>query len=311
VIRVLVLGAAAGGGFPQWNSNSEACRRARAGDPSARPATQASIAVSADGDRWFLINASPDLREQINRQPQLHPKEGLRSSPIAGVVLTNGDVDAIAGLLNLRERTPFVVCAHPRILDVLAANPIFEVLAPDVVQRSTLALNEKIPLRGADGRDSGLVLEAFSVPGKVALFMEDASRGESFGTEEGDTIGLEISEAHGASRLLFIANCAKVDEAVRARCQGASLVFFDGTLWRDEEMIARGEGRKTGQRMGHISMAGEEGSMAALSGLDIGQRVFIHINNTNPALLADRPERREIEAAGWQVAYDGMEIVLP
>ncbi len=311
MIRVLVLGAAAGGGFPQWNSNSEACRRARAGDPAARPATQASIAVSADGDRWFLINAAPDLREQINRQPQLHPKEGLRSSPIAGVVLTNGDVDAIAGLLNLRERTPFTVFAHPRILDVLAANPIFQILAPEVVARSPLALNEPVPLRGADGRDSGLVLEAFSVPGKVALFMEDASRGESLGTEEGDTIGLEISARDGASRLLFIANCARVDEGVRARCRGASLLFFDGTLWQDEEMIARGEGQKTGGRMGHISMSGDDGSMAALGGLDIERRVFIHINNTNPALLADSPERAKIEAAGWQVAYDGMEIDLP
>lgn len=311
MIRVLVLGAAAGGGFPQWNSNSKACRRARAGDPAARPASQASVAVSADGARWFLINASPDLREQINRQPQLHPKEGLRSSPIAGVVLTNGDVDAIAGLLNLRERTPFAVYAHPRILSVLAANPIFQVLAPEVVARSPLALNEKIPLRGADGRDSGLVLEAFSVPGKVALFMEDASRGEGFGTEEGDTIGLEISTGAGSSRLLFIANCARVDEDVRARCQGASLLFFDGTLWQDEEMIARGEGRKTGGRMGHISMSGDDGSMAALGDLDIGRRVFIHINNTNPALLSDSPERQVIEATGWQVAYDGMEIALP
>ena len=311
MIRVLVLGAAAGGGFPQWNSNSEACRRARAGDPAARPATQASIAVSADGDRWFLINASPDLREQINRQTQLHPKEGLRSSPIAGVVLTNGDVDAIAGLLNLRERTPFVIYAHPRILGVLKANPIFQVLAPGVVERSSLALNERVPLRAADGRDSNLVLEAFSVPGKVALFLEDASRGEGFGTEEGDTIGLEITEETGSARLLFIANCAGVDEGVRTRCQGASLLFFDGTLWRDEEMIARGEGRKTGQRMGHISMSGEQGSMAALGDLDIARRVFIHINNTNPALLADSPERQAIEAAGWQVAYDGMEIVLP
>ncbi len=311
MIRVLVLGAAAGGGFPQWNSNSDACRRARAGDPAARPATQASIAVSADGAHWFLINAAPDLREQINRQPQLHPGEGLRSSPIAGVVLTNGDVDAIAGLLNLRERTPFVVYGHPRILDVLERNPIFQVLAPELVQRSSLALNERIALSGPDGTASGLFLEAFSVPGKVALFMEDATQGESFGTEEGDTIGLEITEEAGDARLLFIANCAKVDDTVRARCAGASLLFFDGTLWQDEEMISRGEGQKTGARMGHISMSGDEGSIAVLSDLEIERRVFIHINNTNPALLADSLEREQIEAAGWRVAYDGMEITLP
>ncbi len=311
MIRVLVLGAAAGGGFPQWNSNSEACRRARAGDPGARPATQASIAVSADDRHWFLINAAPDLREQINRQPQLHPREGLRSSPITGVVLTNGDVDAVAGLLNLRERTAFVVYGHARILAVLDRNPIFQVLAPDVVQRRPLSLNERIALTGPDGNASGLRLEAFPVPGKVALYMEDAAKGAGLGTEEGDTIGLEITDEAEGARLLFIANCAKVDEAVRARCAGASLLFFDGTLWQDEEMIARGEGRKTGQRMGHISMSGEQGSMAALKDLDVARRVFIHINNTNPALLADSPERARIEAAGWAVAYDGMEITLP
>lgn len=310
MIRVLVLGAAAGGGFPQWNSNSEACRRARAGDPAARPATQASIAVSADDRRWFLINASPDLREQINRQPQLHPSEGLRSSPIAGVVLTNGDVDAVAGLLNLRERTAFVIYGHRRILEVLDRNPIFQVLAPDVVRREPLSLGEKIALRGPDGTPSGLWLEAFAVPGKVALYMEDAAKGAGFGTEEGDTIGLEITDEAERARVLFVANCARVDETVRARCAGASLLLFDGTLWRDEEMISRGEGRKTGQRMGHVSMSGEAGSMAALAGLDIGRRVFIHINNTNPALLADSPERAEIEAAGWAVAYDGMELTL-
>jgi len=311
VIRVVVLGAAAGGGFPQWNSNSEACRRARSGDPAARPATQASIAVSADGRRWFLINAAPDLREQINRQPQLHPTEGLRSSPIAGVVLTNGDVDAVAGLLNLRERTAFTVYGHPRILAVLEHNPIFQVLAPDVVRRQALALGERIALSDPDGVASGLSLEAFAVPGKVALYMEDSAKGSGLGTEEGDTIGLEITDEAEDARLLFVANCARVDEAVRTRCSGASALFFDGTLWQDEEMIARGEGGKTGQRMGHISMSGEDGSMAALDGLDIGRRVFIHINNTNPALLADSPERAEIEAAGWQVAYDGMEIALP
>jgi len=266
--------------------------------------------VSADGHRWFLINAAPDLREQINRQPQLHPAEGLRSSPIAGIVLTNGDVDAVAGLLHLRERTPYRIYAHARILGVLDANPIFTVLAPDVVTRETLSTGETAALCGPDGVDSGLRVTPFAVPGKVALYMETAGDGENFGTEEGDTIGLEITHEGHAGRLVFIANCAAVDEAVRARCAGADLLFFDGTLWRNDEMVTRGEGVKTGQRMGHISMAGPDGSMAALADLDIGRRVFIHINNTNPALLGDSPERAELEAAGWQVAEDGMEIAL-
>jgi len=311
VIRVLVLGAGAGGGFPQWNSNSDGCRRARAGDPCARTATQASVGVSADGRRWFLINAAPDLREQINREPHLHPSEGLRSSPIAGIILTNGDVDAIAGLLHLRERTPFKIYAHPRIFAVLDANPIFKVLAPDVVTRETLSTGTTTALCGPDGVDSGLRLTPFAVPGKIALYMESAGAGGNFGTQEGDTIGLEITRDGQAGRVVFIANCAAVDETVRARCAGADLLFFDGTLWRDDEMVTRREGVKTGRRMGHISMAGPEGSIAALADLDIRRRIFIHINNTNTALLSDSPERAELEAAGWRVAEDGMEVEIP
>ena len=311
MIHVLVLGAAAGGGFPQWNSNNEACRRVRAGDPAARPATQASIAISADGKRWFLVNAAPDLREQINRQAQLHPKEGLRSSPMAGVILTNGDVDALAGLLHLRERTPLALYAHPRILAVLEENPIFRVLAQEVVDRIPFALEETLVLRDRTGIDSNLRVTPFAVPGKVSLFMEDATKGEGFGTREGDTIGLEITDANGRPRVLYIANCADVTEALRARCEGADVLFFDGTLWRDDEMVASGEGAKTGRRMGHTSMSGPGGSIAALAGLSLGRKIFIHINNTNPTLLADSPERGEAETAGWEIAYDGMEITLP
>ncbi len=311
MIRVLVLGASAGGGFPQWNSNNEACRRARAGDPAARPATQASIAISSDGKQWFLVNAAPDLREQINCRTQLHPKEGLRSSPIAGVVLTNGDVDALVGLLHLRERTPLALYGHPRILAVLEQNLIFRVLAPNVVSRIPFALDETLVLRDNSGKDSGVRVIPFAVPGKVSLFMEDATKGEDFGTREGDTIGLEIKDADGTARVLYIANCAAITEALRARCKGADVLFFDGTLWRDDEMIASGEGEKTGGRMGHMSMSGPEGSIAAFEGLSLGRKIFIHINNTNPTLLADSAERGEVRTAGWEVAYDGMEITLP
>ena len=305
MIQVLVLGAAAGGGFPQWNSNNEACRRARAGDAAARPATQASIAISDDGSRWFLINAAPDLREQINRQPQLHPSRGLRSSPIAGVVLTNGDVDAIAGLLHLRERTPFVIYAEARIFAILEENPIFRVLAPDVVSRQPFRLDEAfVPGQAA------IDIIPFAVPGKVALFKEDPSQGNSFGTEEGDTVGLEIVDREQRVRVLYVANCAAVTDRLRERCEGAQVLLFDGTLWSDDEMTSSGEGHKTGQRMGHMSMSGEGGSIAAFDGLRVGRKVFIHINNTNPALLADSAERRVLEARGWEVAYDGMEITL-
>jgi pyrroloquinoline quinone biosynthesis protein B len=308
MFQVLVLGAAAGGGFPQWNSNSEACQRARRGDPAACPATQASIAVSPNGREWFVVNAAPDLREQINSNPDLHPKEGLRSSPIAGIILTNGDVDAVAGLLHLRERTPFVIYAHDRILRVLEDNAIFGVLNPEFVEKTSISVGGPVELQGPSGHGTGLKMTAFPVPGKVALYLEDSGSGDNFGTAEGDTIGLEFSFED--RRVIYIANCAAISEEVRARCDGADVVFFDGTLYSDDEMIERGEGVKTGQRMGHMSMSGDKGSMAAFADVSVARKVFIHINNTNPALLSDSSERKAIEAEGWEVAYDGMEIHL-
>src|ERR1700761_8273126 len=190
-MQAIVLGAAAGGGFPQWNSNAAACRRARAGDPAARSRTQASVAVSADGENWFLLNASPDLRRQIELTPALHPQHGLRSTPIAGVVLTGGDVDAIAGLLTLRERQPFTVYATAKGQAVLEANPIFEVLARDVVRRVALPLQQPSELALPDGRASGLTAEYFTVPGKVPLYLETPGAVPPI-VEGEDTVGLRV-----------------------------------------------------------------------------------------------------------------------
>ena len=308
-MRIRVLGAAAGGGFPQWNAASEACRRARAGDPAALPATQASIAVSADGEGWLLINASPDLRAQIEANPPLHPREAPRSSPIRAVVPTNGDVDALAGLLHLREGTPFALYAHPRVLAILDRNPIFEVVDRRIVPRRPLEPDRAIAVRDAADRDLGLELLPFVAPGKIPLYLEGEA-GEGLDTEAlaGDVLGLEITA--GGRRLVWLGNCARITEEVRRRVAGADLLFMDGTLWRDDEMIRQGVGSKTGRRMGHVSMSGEEGAIARLADLPIGRRLFVHVNNTNPALLADSPERATLRAAGWEVAHDGMELVL-
>jgi pyrroloquinoline quinone biosynthesis protein B len=304
VLSIRVLGAAAGGGFPQWNANSEACRRARDGDPAAPAATQASIAMSADGGRWFLVNASPDLRNQIEASPCLHPREGIRSTPIAGVVLTNADVDAIAGLLHLREGTPFSLYATPGVLRNLAENPVFGVLDSDTVPRRELRLDEWQPLHTSAGEPSGLEVRPFAVPGKPPLYLE----GDSRDSEADQTAGLEIRS--GDARFVYAANCAALSDAVAARLRAAPLVFFDGTLFEDNEMIRQGVGKKTGRRMGHMSLSGADGSLAALAALGIGRPIYIHINNTNPILLRDSPERREVEAAGFEIAYDGMEIAL-
>lgn len=300
-MRVIVLGAAAGGGFPQWNCNSPASRRARAGDDLARPRTQASLTVSGDDASWILLNASPDLREQIGRTAQLHPGGGSRSSPIAAVVLTGGDVDAIAGLLTLRERQPFLLFATDAVMAVLDANPIFEVLARDIVTRETVSLDRVFALPG------GVGAELFAVPGKVPLYMEQGTGMQPVVTD-GTTVGVMLEK--DGQRIAYIPGCAAVDDTLRERLSGIDLLFFDGTLWRDDEMIAMGLGTKTGQRMGHMSMGGTDGAIAALADVSIGRRVAIHINNSNPVLLDDSPERAEAEKAGWIVPRDGQTFDL-
>ncbi len=308
MLHIVVLGAAAGGGFPQWNSNAPACRRARKGDAGALPRSQASLAVSANERDWFVLNASPDLRQQIEATPQLHPREGLRSSPIAGVVATGGDVDAIAGLLHLRERHSFAVFAPARVLAILAANPIFDVLAPDCVRRVELPLEHSMALAGPAG-GSGLAVTAFAVPGKVPLYLETPGTDPGL-SEAGDAVGLQITDTANGDSFFFIPGCAAMTEPLRRRLADSDLVFFDGTLWRDDEMIRLGVGAKTGKRMGHMSISGEDGAIAAFRDLGVGRRIFIHLNNSNPVLVADSPERRQVEAAGWEVAWDGMEVRL-
>jgi pyrroloquinoline quinone biosynthesis protein B len=308
-VKILVLGAAAGGGFPQWNSNDWAARRVRAGDPSVLPMTQSSIAVSAGGRKWVLFNASPDLRQQINDNEALHPRLGddLRASPLTAVVLTNADVDHVAGLLNLRESQPLALYGHPRVLDVLARNSIFNVLSPVFVTRRPLYPGDWEEIRDQQNRPLGIAVRAFSVPGKIALWLEDATM-PGLGTAEGDTLGLEISD--GTRSFFYIPGCAAFTPDLENRLTGASLVFFDGTLWRDDEMVAAGIGSKTGQRMGHMSCSGPDGAMAAFGDLHVSRKIFIHINNTNPLLIKGSPERVAAQAAGWEVAYDGMEIAL-
>ena len=305
-MRAVVLGAAAGGGFPQWNSNAEACRRARAGDAKALPRTQASLAVSGDGKRWFLINASPDLRQQIQANAILHPSHGLRSSPIEGVILTGADVDAIAGLLHLRERQRFTIYASERVLGVLKANSIFGVLAEDCVRRQAVPLGQPFEPAHVDGSGSGLAVELFDVPGKVALYLESGSSPDQLRGRSGDTVGVEVSAS--GKRLVYVPGCAAMTDDLRRRIAGASIVLFDGTLWQDDEMIRLGLGPKTGQRMGHMSVNGPDGTIAAFQDIAVARKVLVHINNSNPILLDDSIERRALTEEGWEVAYDGMEV---
>ncbi|MBR0670433.1 pyrroloquinoline quinone biosynthesis protein PqqB [Neoroseomonas soli] len=300
MLRAIVLGAAAGGGFPQWNSAGEGCLRSRAGDPAAPPRTQASIAVSADGERWLVVNASPDLRQQIGATPALHPRPGrLRNSPIQAVLLTGAEVDAIAGLLHLRERQAFTLFGAPPTLAVLDANPIFRALNPDFVLRRAILPEETFEALG-------ITITTYAVPGKVPLFAESA--GDPGVAIDGEAVGVALSA--GGGTLHYIPGCAVMTDSLRGRLADADCVMFDGTLYMDDEMIRLGAGPKTGRRMGHMPMTGPGSTLEAFASIPVGRRIFVHINNTNPALLADSPERAHLSAAGWEVAEDGMEIRL-
>lgn len=298
-LRAIVLGAAAGGGFPQWNCRCPVCSLAWDGDPRVKARTQASLAVSADGRQWVLLNASPDVRAQIQAVPALQPAEVPRGSPIAGVVLTGAEVDQVGGLLTLRERGALTLFGTGETLAAVGENPIFGVLAADMVDRRTVALGQPFAL------PNGLVAEVFAVPGKVALYLE---RGEpELAAQTGVNVGIEIRS--GGSCLVYVPGAAAVPADLLERLHRADVLLFDGTLFHDDEMIVSGTGTKTGRRMGHMPLDGAEGTLQRLAGLP-GRRILIHINNTNPILVDGSPQRRKVEAAGFEIAEDGMEVLL-
>lgn len=293
--RAHILGAAAGGGLPQWNCGCQNCILARSGTIPSQ--TQSSLAVTGNGTEWAVLNASPDIRQQLADQPALHPT-GLRELPLRSVLVTNGDIDHVAGLLTLREMQPFTLFATESIQSVLGENPIFDALNASVVTRQNIALEQPFQLV------PDLTATLFPVPGKVPLYLE----GETVETDlvGEQTVGVELIA--GDTRAYYIPGCALLNDELHTRLQGADLVFFDGTLWRDDEMVRAGLGQKTGKRMGHMSMSGPDGSIAAFRDLNIGRKVFVHMNNTNPVLRPDSTEKAEAQAAGWIIGQDGMEL---
>lgn len=303
---IRVLGSAAGGGVPQWNSNSNACRLARAGDPRSPHRTQTSLAISEDGEAWFLLNASPDLRRQVCDAPALYPQSGKRSSPIEGVLLCGAEIDAIAGLLTLREGHVFKIYATGPVLQILRSNPIFDALDGDRVSRRTVTLGERVLLERSNGTASGLSATVFPTVGKMPLFLERGQPAEALSVET--SVGVVVSD--GTRQIVFVPGCAAVDDVLLAWVANADVLFFDGTVWTDDEMPAAGLGTRTGRDMGHMAVSGEDGAIARLRSCGAQRKVFIHVNNSNPMLIDKTPERRFCETSGWEVATDGMEIVL-
>ena len=298
-LRALVLGSGAGGGVPQWNCNCRVCQLAWSGDSQVKPRTQAGLALDRRRSAsWLLLNASIDLRQQILATPALHPKGVGRHSPIGAVVLTNAEVNSSAGLLALRERQPLVLFGTQATLDAIGANRMFDVVDRDVAPRRAVRLGEQFePL-------AGIKLELFAVPGKVPLWLEE---GKVSTDEIGEGTVCVAAEAAG-KQLVYAPACAHVTEDLNARIANADVLFFDGTLFADDEMIANGLGDKTGRRMGHSPVSGPGGTLEALARHAHVRRILIHINNSNPILIEGSPEEAKVKAAGWEIAFDGMEV---
>lgn len=299
-MKVIVLGAAAGGGFPQWNCRCSVCALAWDGDARVSPRTQSSVAVSGNAADWTLFNASPDLGAQIRATAPLWPQRGLRHSPIGAVVLTNGDIDHVAGLLTLREGQALRVFGLAPVHAALAANPMFAALNPAMVSRITVAPDERF------APTPGLSVSLVPVPGKVPLYLEGDA--PAVGETDGSTAAAFVQSDRGT--LAYVPGCASLPGDLIGRLRSADAVLFDGTLFTDDEMIAAGVGQKTGRRMGHMPITGPGGSLEKLRELPARAKAYVHINNTNPILIVGSPERRAVEEAGVGVSFDGMELEL-
>lgn len=299
-MQIVLLGTAAGGGFPQWNCWCPGCRIARLEPGRARPRTQSSAAVSADGSRWFLLNASPDVREQLARLPVAAP-EGPRHSPVAAVVVTDAELDHTLGIVLLREGRRlrlYLTCAVRQVLErdsnILPVTRAFA----DVEIVELPALGGPVPLTYPAGGPSGLTLETFPVPAGPPRFASEELPGH--------TVGLVLRDAATGGTCAFVPGCGGLDDALLARLGTAGLVLFDGTFWTDDELIRLGIGDRTARQMDHLPVSGPGGSLEQLARLRGPRRVYTHINNTNPMLVEDAPERVAVERAGLLIGMDGM-----
>jgi len=279
----------------------------RRGTIRARARTQESVAVSADGDSWFLLNASPEIRQQIESFDKLHPR-AQRDTPIQGIVLTNGDLDHTLGLLSLRESQPLALYSTKRVHRGFShGNVLYRTLERfdgQVTLRELEPGAAAQPLRLLNGTPSGLDIRAFAAPGKPALHLDQSEH------DPADNIGLVIRDERTGKRLAYIPAVGASSPQVTAAAAEADLVFLDGTFWSSDELIALGASKRRAEDMAHWPVGGAEGSLNFLAGLAAARRVLIHINNTNPMLVEDSAERALVEAAGVEVAFDGMELEL-
>jgi pyrroloquinoline quinone biosynthesis protein B len=302
VVHVLLMGTAAGGGFPQWNCWCASCRIARTDPHAAWPRTQSSTAISPDGRRWFLLNASPDVREQLGRLPSNGAPSGVRHVPIEGVVLTDAELDHSLGVVLLREARRLPLYTTSAILAVLERDsrilPVSRAFAE--VPHTALRLDEQVDLLDRDGAPSGLTVEAFAVPAGPPKF--------ATGEEAGHTVGLMVREPATGRACAYVPGCGDLDIALLERLSEADILLFDGTFWSDDEMARYGISDRTAREMDHLPISGPGGSLEHLAALPCRHRVYTHINNTNPILLEQSPERAAVVRAGLAVGYDGLRL---
>lgn len=307
-MRLRVLGSAAGGGFPQWNCACVNCGGMRKGLIAASHRTEESISLSADENNWFLVNASSDIRAQIESCAFLHPCRS-RSTPIQAIFLTNGDLDHCLGLLSLRENHRLVLYATDSVRRGFTEGNVFyrtlQRFAGQVTWR-TLKLDVEEPVSDAAGRPSELTVTAVAAPGKLPIHLE----GLVSSVEAEVNIGLRFRHLLTGGVLAYFPAVGRITPSVLNALEGADCVMFDGTFWSSDELSAPGFLEKSAEDLAHCPVGGPEGSLSRLSNIAAPRRVFIHINNTNPMIREDSHERQLIAAAGWEVAWDGMEILL-
>lgn len=297
-MRIRVLGSSAGGGLPQWNCGCAHCVRARAGDPAVPPRTQPSIAVSADGLRWSVVNASPDVRTQLERFPGLHPRPGTRDIPLDTIVLTNADLDHVLGLLVLRESLPYRIASTHWVRDTLLRhNAVFRLVEP---AWGAFKLDEPIPL----DREGLLEARLFPVPGKVPTHV-----GELAANAPDATVGVRITDGKTGRRLVYVPGTRSLEGGVFAELEAAAVAFVDGTFFTPDELSRTRPGAPDAETMGHVPVSGPRGSLARLAALP-GRRFLTHLNNTNPLVDEGSAEQRWVRAAGVEIARDGLELDL-
>ena len=307
-MRIEILGSAAGGGFPQWNCNCRNCQSLRAGTFRGKPRTQTQVAVSDSGRSWVLLNASPDLRLQIEASPFLHPRHGLRDSPIAAVLLTSADIDQIAGMLSLRELQPLRVYCTGSIRRILQEdNSAFGMLnrVPKQVLWTEVGVDQRISLLTVDEGDLGIACTVFSLGNRYPVYVSP-QRVAGFRPEEA-LLGAILQSSTGG-RVAYMPAVPAIDDSLLRRLEGVDLLLFDGTFWSDDELIQVQGSGATAREMGHAPVSGADGSLRKLAGLRRLRKVFVHINNTNPMLDESGPQYAEVRAAGWEIAEDGWSL---